>query len=43
MITESSLNDENKFEAIKKIIENTKNKLDTEVLLGNKDVNDIII
>ncbi len=42
-ITESTiLNNEEKFEAIKNLIGNTKNKLENEVLLGNKDVNQII-
>ena len=31
-----------KFDEIKKLISNTKNKLEQEVLLGNKDVNEII-
>ena len=41
-ITESPLSEEKKFDAIKDIIEKTKNKLEQDVLLGNKDVNQII-
>ena len=33
---------EKAFEEIQELIKNTKNKLEKEVLLGNKDVNDII-
>lgn len=43
IITESKiLNNEEKFEAIHNLIKNTKQKLENEVLLGNKDVNQII-
>ena len=33
---------EKAFEEIQELIKNTKNKLEKEVLLGNKDVNDIV-
>ena len=36
------LSDIEKFEKIEDLIKNAKNKLEKEVLLGNKDVNDII-
>jgi hypothetical protein len=42
-IMESSLSDESKFNSIKNLIEKTKNKLETDVLLGNKDVNNIFL
>ncbi|MDY3548975.1 AHH domain-containing protein, partial [Riemerella anatipestifer] len=41
-ITSSSLSEEKKFESIKSLIEKTKNKLENEVLLGSKDVNQIV-
>ncbi|AEK24509.1 AHH domain-containing protein [Capnocytophaga canimorsus] len=38
---ETDLNNLEKFEEIQELIKNTKTKLEQEVLLGNKDVNDI--
>jgi hypothetical protein len=41
-IMNSPINDTNKFEEIQNLINNAKNKLETDVLLGNKDVNQIL-
>lgn len=41
-IMESPLDNLSKFDEIENLIKNTKNKLEIEVLLGNKDVNQII-
>lgn len=40
--SDSNLDDIDKLEEIQELIKNTKEKLKKEVLLGNKDVNDII-
>jgi hypothetical protein len=42
ILTRGDLTDLEKFEEIKKLIGKTKNKLETDVLLGNKNMNDII-
>lgn len=41
-IASSDLDDLSKFEKVKVLIESAKSKLEVEVLLGSKNVNDII-
>jgi hypothetical protein len=42
ILNEKSLTDLQKYEKIQDLVAETKSKLETDVLLGNKDVNDII-
>ncbi|MFK8296566.1 AHH domain-containing protein [Capnocytophaga canimorsus] len=42
VLKDKSLNNLNKYDEIQEIINNIKIKLEQDVLLGNKDVNDII-
>jgi hypothetical protein len=42
ILRENSLTDLQKFDEIKGLVNDMKNKLETEVLLGNKNVNDIV-
>ncbi|MBP2617887.1 BMFP domain-containing protein YqiC [Chryseobacterium jejuense] len=42
ILNDVDLNNNEKFDDIQTLINNTKQKLEAEVLLGNKDVNEII-
>ena len=42
ILNDPLLNDSEKFDEIKSLISTTKNKLEQDVLLGTKDVNQII-